>query len=158
MNNFITRLNPNKTEQVDYMKLIDSVLNASEFNRLIPDSPIYLLAVQQYNNQVAKNTLVRKPIPKWFCGKVNVNNGILTTPYSDEALRAINGYTTTTLLPASGYTIINSIPYADDACLQSGTPGSDGYAICNPNIRNINSSFTSVLCGVEFDNLINLVN
>ena len=159
MNSFISRVKPDNTnpEKVDYIKLIDEVLGASEFNRLIQDSPVYLLAIQQYNDQVKKNTLVRKQVPNWFCGRIEPATGILITDYTDQELRTINGYSTTILAPVSATQSTLVISYKDDACLKSGTPGSDGYAICDPNIRNVNSSFTSVLCGIEFDTMISLI-
>lgn len=141
---------------VDYLDIIEKTLSASAFNRIITNSPLYLLAVSQYNTKII-NTLDRPPIPKWFCGKVETSTGNLIPTYDDTALRAANALITT--IPSSvTYTpLVDTITYDPDKCLSGGVPGSAGYSYCLPSTLSPQLSFTSVISGVEFDNLFNLV-
>lgn len=120
----------NKAQPFDAVKLINYFLSLHPLNKLIVNSPLYLAAVKQYNSQI-KNTLIRPPIPAWFCGKINQQtNELIPTP-TDREQRAVAG-----VVKDNPYVAPVTIPqdpklYIQDMCLQIGTPGSAAYLTCN---------------------------
>jgi len=129
---FITRQNTrtNNPSTFDAAKIIKYYLALHPSNRLIVNSPLYLAAVEQYNQQI-KNTLIRPPIPDWFCGKINPTTNELIPLPTDQEQRAANGVLndnpiTTTPIPPQ-----DPKNYLQDSCLSTGTPGSAEYLRCN---------------------------
>ncbi|MEI8344668.1 MAG: hypothetical protein WCG06_01185 [Candidatus Omnitrophota bacterium] len=115
----------NKT--IDALKIIDYILSINKNNVIRPSSILYALAVNQYNETI-KNTLTRMPIPIWFCGNIDNNTGLLDFP-NDEELRVSTGVSSTTNATTTN-SAIATLQYPKDRCLNSGIPGSPGYALC----------------------------
>jgi hypothetical protein len=121
---------PQKVQNsIDALKIIEYVLSLSPYNRIIPNSTLYNMAVKQYNNIVAQNTLERPQIPAWFCGKIDETNGLLLEIEPDATLRLSTGViqTPTTITPEVSGAVLT---YPPDECLAVGTPGSSPYAKC----------------------------
>lgn len=116
------------TSSTDAIKLIDYILSLDKDNRIVPNGKLYKLAVNQYNETV-HNTLVRQPIPQWFCGKIDQTNGLLLETGTDIEIRASMGLTSPETSATSTITD-NLSSYLPDGCLPVGTPGSVGYANC----------------------------
>jgi len=131
--NFVNRdqliKNNENPKKVDAQKIIDYFLSLHRMNRLIVGSPLYNLAVSQYNENI-KNTLVRPPVPQWFCGKVNIVTGDLLVTPSDEQTRATSGLVLDPANPAPPPTPNIQGQYNVDECLEIGLPGSTDYATC----------------------------
>lgn len=127
---FVPRTHKNQTEEglVDANAIIKYYSSLHPTNKLIPNSPLYIDAVNQYNTTI-KNTLQRPPIPTWFCGKINnsTNELIITPPDADD--RAANAVTTDLPSRLPALAPKNPKKYNSDACLQYGTPGSAPYVI-----------------------------
>jgi hypothetical protein len=127
---FINRQNSLQNRQpFDALKIINRFLALHPSNRIIVNSPLYLAAVKQYNTNI-QNTLIRPPIPSWFCGKIDSSTNQLITSPTDAEQRVSSGVTT------AGTPNIAQTPfqqqnfYTPDACLEVGTPGSTGYVSC----------------------------
>jgi len=128
--NFVNRSNiatsNDKSNKFDAIKIIEYYTTLHPLNRVSPSSPLYDLAVKQYNENV-KNTLVRPAIPSWFCGKIDPDTNELINVPSDQDLRASAGFVLDPLaIQPSTLTGITS-GYAVDTCLYWGTPGSYEY-------------------------------
>lgn len=128
---FITRTNEikNKATAINAQNIIDYFVSLHPDNKLIAGSPLYRVAVQQYNDSIQATT-IRPPVPTWFCGKVDPVTGELSQEVDDAAQRASAGFVSelpTTPIPTGAATPSN---YVIDTCLQYGTPGSSGYAQC----------------------------
>jgi hypothetical protein len=132
---FVDRRQEKDTQSniVDAQKIIDYFLSLDPNNRIIPNSPLYNVAVKQYNDNV-KTTTVRPPVPNWFCGKVDAATGELLTSKDDEEMRASGGYSSTVINPYDTTAIILSA-YDPDGCLENGTPGSFGYSKCSDTLQ-----------------------
>ena len=127
---FVNR-NANKKhprQSIDAIKIIENALAAHPNNRIDPNSPIYKIAVRQYNDAI-KNSTTRPPVPAWFCGIVNPKTNELQLGLTDEALRASSGFVINPTLSATPLSLETN-KYTIDVCLQSGTPGSYGYSKC----------------------------
>ena len=126
----------NRIGPFDAQKTIDYYLSLHPRNYLIPNSPLYLAAVSQYNKLV-RITKVRPAVPTWFCGAINPETGILIATSIDNELRATTGFTLTSLASAS--TLASSTSgYASDLCLaqSSAPPGSIKYIQCTFSLGN----------------------
>jgi hypothetical protein len=156
MNNFIVRQN-NQVEpasNTDALKIIDFILSLNDSIKIDPDSLLYSVAVEQYN-QVIKNTLERPPVPDWFCGKVEADTGELLLNLNDTELRSINGFNTLSAETTAPVVYISG-GYAIDKQLKYGTPGSPGYVMQTSAIEGFN--WASALVGnpipvIEFDTI-----
>jgi len=131
--NFIAR-NTIPTENttkgtIDAIKVIEYYLSLHPSNRVKPNSLLYDLAVKQYNENI-RNTLIRPPVPSWFCGKINPETDELILELSDEELRASAGVVSDVLTPNLSSEISTPSGYLADNCLYLGTPGSYDYSIC----------------------------
>lgn len=129
-NSFIIRSNNTDTKVFfDAIKYIDQLLITNPDVKIIPDSPLYQLAVSQYNG-VIKNTLIRPNVPSWFCGVINPITGELDEALTDQELRVLGGVSGEVLPPAPAVPNPDG-QWPDDKCLPRGTPGSIGYSKCD---------------------------
>jgi hypothetical protein len=122
-----------KSRVINAQKIIDYFLSLHPDNHVIVDSPLYNLAVKQYNDTV-KTTKIRPPVPNWFCGKVDAATGELSLNPTDEDLRLSSGFV---LDPTQKTIVVPSkdiLTYDSDICLQFGAPGSYGYSRCKDNL------------------------
>jgi hypothetical protein len=136
---FINRKNDTKAKAVPFnaQAVIKYFLALHPNNRLIPNSPLYLEAVKQYNTNV-KKTMVRPAIPNWFCGKVNSTTNELVPTIPDNILRAASGVVRD-IPPSIPEIVKQSITgYLPDECLIYGTPGSVPYTLRCTNVEDPN--------------------
>jgi hypothetical protein len=92
---------------------------------ITPNSPLYIAALEQYNNGIRAATSDRMPIPIGFCGVQDPSKGILRVQPLIDPLNIIEPDPepiNTDLSQGAGYPV--------DKCLQFGEPGSIGYSIC----------------------------
>jgi hypothetical protein len=92
---------------------------------ITPNSPLYVAALEQYNNGIRAATSDRMPIPIGFCGVQDPSKGILRVQPLIDPLNIIEPDPepiNTDLSQGVGYPV--------DKCLQFGEPGSIGYSIC----------------------------
>lgn len=87
---FIVRTkSPESTEVSGKMSALEKIAWMKEHNpraRLIPYSATYYNAVSELNTQV-RGTLVRPPVPDWFCGHVNDDGW----PWLDDMANGLGG-------------------------------------------------------------------
>ena len=136
MNNFVVRTNPEVSEKngiasMDYGKFISTILATNSNLVLNPNSQLAKVAVDQYNTKVKQTpTLIRPPIPSWFCGYQNTETGQLyLSEYELETARN-RIVTASASLPLSAVTAVQ-VRYDADRCLSRGIPGSYSYSFCN---------------------------
>lgn len=124
-----THNNQDNPRAFDAIKVIEHVLSLRPDTKIKTSSLLYKLAVDQYNTTI-KNTLTRPPIPQWFCGKIDVETGMLID--TDDTTRRVTSQASlpeAPIIPSA--TVITLSAYPTDKCLEYGTPGSIGYAKCN---------------------------
>ena len=134
---FVVRsANPNyKTPDVNTNNIIETInyyLSLSPSNTINPNSELYKLAIKQYNDSL-KGSLVRPPIPKFFCGKVDATTGQLTIDLTDYNSRLTAGLVVTPLQISITEVPQLSGAYRVDNCLKNGLPGSYAYTLCQAN-------------------------
>ena len=136
MNNFVIRINPeeqvkNTLGSMDYNKFISTILAANPNLALNPNSKLAKAAVDQYNTKVKQTpTLIRPPIPSWFCGYQNTETGQLYLSEYEIETSKIRNITTSTSVALTAITAVQ-VRYEADRCLGQGTPGSYSYSFCN---------------------------
>ena len=121
--------NKNPTTNINAQALIDYFLSLHPSNKLIPNSPLYILATQQYNQSIPL-TKIRPEIPNWVCGKIDPDSGEIIISPINELLRTSSGFVVDPLDPTTFVEILPITGYAKDNCLNVGTPGSYGYTKC----------------------------
>lgn len=146
INRNIVKIQTGSTVNAD--ALIKYFLSLHPNNKLIIGSPLYNLAVKQYNKKI-KNTLVRPPVPSWFCGKVNSDTNELLLNNDDATLRANAGYSDTNVNNISNIQINSRTGYPIDKCLEQGTPGSIEYTKCSLTSGNMDEDFDD-LSGINW--------
>ena len=116
---------------MDYNTFISKILTANPNLALNPNSQLAKAAVDQYNTKVKQTpTLIRPPIPSWFCGYQNTETGQLYLSEYEINTNRVKTITSSTSLPLSAVTAIQ-VRYESDRCLGQGTPGSYSYSFCN---------------------------
>ena len=114
----------------NYIKLISDMLAKNPGVKINPISPLYRLAVNQYNSMI-KGTTTRPPIPSWFCGAVDQASGILTTSPGPTPQDQIDPQIQYKVLDIfSGILSVSPMAYGEDQCLQLGIPGTWQYTQC----------------------------
>ena len=123
----------NKPRVVDAQKLITYFLSLDRENVLIPNSPLYNLAVKQYNSTV-KNKTTRPNVPEWFCGRVDPVTNELAPRVDDITTRASAGFTLDPIIDTDQQDGAEIARYPNDECLNLGLPGSYDYAQCSDSL------------------------
>jgi len=91
---------------------------------ILPDSPLYVAALEQYNKGNRAKSTDRMPIPEGFCGIV-VGDDLVIQPLKPVDPTAIDP------VPVKVNTPLSQGPgYPEDKCLKFGEPGSLEYDLC----------------------------
>ena len=132
MNKFFKRAPTEEIKQKENSAtaFISNILNTVPSLELVSDSSLAKVAIKQYNEKLeTKATLVRPPIPSWFCGYQDTESGqlYLSDFELDSArIKTINNTITLTVET----TALSTVRYDADKCLSLGTPGSYWYSRC----------------------------
>lgn len=119
-----------ETTTANYSAFISSILTTVPTLTLKDTSNLAAVAVDQYNKKVKTTaTLVRPPIPSWFCGYQDTESGQLyLSEFEIDSNRIKNINSSVTL--TAGIFAASSVRYESDKCLALGIPGSYWYSFC----------------------------
>lgn len=114
-----------------YNEFIAKVLVANPNMKLDSNSMLAKLAIKEYNTQIKTTpTLVRPPIPEWFCGYQDTESGQLYLSEYELERSKLKQINISSEIPLSS-TELERVRYEPDKCLEFGLPGSYSYTFCN---------------------------
>jgi len=113
----------------DYVGLVNGLINQGV--EVDPDSQLYQSALEQYNNQEAKNGSMRRlGVPAGFCGYMDPRTNKFRVAPDNDSTILLPGRSSVNVAVTDSIELIEPLPYPIDECLKNGLPGSKEYANC----------------------------